>query len=222
VPTRGIVPRATVTYLGVMTRARVNGWLRAGERTYTIANGNGFADLYWGTPNFAALTWTWIAYQGTNVDAHMYHNLNNNAGSLRLLVNGQTELIFPRSSYTISYPPQDQWRREPDTGTLIPGSCTIQAEDAAYKAEIHWAMRKVAFVLMDIPFLNFLIRDALTYEMISDFDIRVWRKSPDGSAPEELVFESGRGFSDWTRRLGWFEKHPNRTDAYKTEAQPGQ
>jgi len=217
VPTRGIVPRAEVNYLAVMTRARVRGWLRAGDATYQVEDGNGYADLYWGTPNFAALTWTWIAYQGKQVDAHLYHNLNNNAGSLRVLVGGTTEMIFPRDSYTITFPPRDQWRLHQETGTLVPGEALIEAENPSFKARICWQARKVAFVLMDIPFLNFLIRDALTYEMISDFQVQAWRKEPGGSQPVELVSESGPGFSDWTRRLGWFEPHPARTDGYKTE-----
>ena len=220
VPTRGIVPRAAVSYLSVMTRARVNGTLRAGDNTFQIENGNGYADLYWGTPNFAAMTWTWMSYQGKDVDVHMYHNLNNNAGSLRLLLNGTTELIFPRNRYTITYPPRERWRVHEETGTSIPGECTISAENDGWRAQVVWEAKKVAFVLMDIPFLNFLIRDALTYEMISDFQIRVWRKRDNGAGIEEVVAESGRGFSDWTRRLDWFEDHPTRTDAYKTSVNP--
>ena len=216
VPTRGVVPRATVSYLAVMTRAKVNGWLRAGTRTFQVKDGNGYGDLYWGTANFAALTWTWTAYQGKSVDVHLYHNLNNNAGSLRVLVNGETELVFPRKYYTISYPGKEQWRLHSETGTYVPGECTITAEDSSHKAQVHWRAQKVAFVLMDIPFLNWLIRDALTYEMISDFDIHVWRKDPKGTGLEEIVSESGKGFSDWTRRLGWFEGHPKRTDEYMT------
>jgi len=216
VPTRGIVPRAAVSYLSVATRAKVNGTLRAGEKVYEIKDGNGYADLYWGTANFAALTWTWTAYQGENVDVHLYHNLNNNAGNLRLLANKVSLLVFPRSKYMISYPPEDKWIKHAETGTMIPGECTITAEDSNYKAVVKWKMRKVAFVLMDIPFLNLLIRDALTYEMISDFDIKVWSKKEGKGELKEIVSETGRGFSDWTRRLGWFEGHPERTEEYMT------
>ena len=216
VPTRGIVPRGTVSYLGVMTRARVDGWLRVGDTTYQIENGNGYADLYWGNVNFAALTWTWFAYQGEHVDAHLYHNLNNNAGNLRVVLHGLRELVFPRGRYTITFPPRDEWPRHGETGTGVPEECTITAKDYNYRIRIHWRARKTAFVLMDVPFLNFLIRDALTYEMISDFDITVWRRGLSGKVDEVFIAETGRGFSDWTRRLGWFEPHPQRTDQYKT------
>ena len=216
VPTRGTVPRATVSYLGVMTRARVNGWIRAGDRTYRVTDGNGYTDLYWGTTNFAALTWTWLAYQGENIDAHLYHNLNNNAGSLRVELFRHRELIFPRGKYRISFPPPEEWPVNHETGTPVPPECTITAEDYNYRIRIHWKARKVAFVLMDVPALDRLIRDALTYEMVSDFTITVWRRGATWEKDEVFVSESGVGFSDWTRRLGWFEKHPDRTEEYKT------